>query len=100
MSHAHFSGVSHVSAQLSSHGPLLIVDLPWARESTLQMPHHLVRPFVSHPILFVRMLRPEEVRRSHPLLALQRRLDGSGFKISLRLALIEPKDKGPSSVLL
>ena len=88
-----FAGVAQVFAQFSSHGPLLIVleDLHWASESTLQMIHYLVRHLVSHPILFVGTLRPEEIGPSHPLWSLQQQLDKAGLARSLALPPLSPQ---------
>jgi len=88
-----FAGVAQVFAQLSSHGPLLIVleGLHWASESTLQMLHYLVRHLVSHPILLVGTLRPEAIGRRHPLQALQQQLGHADLARPLTLPPLSPQ---------
>jgi ABC-type oligopeptide transport system substrate-binding subunit/DNA-binding SARP family transcriptional activator len=73
-------GVASFLGHLSTHQALLMVveDLHWASESTLQMLHYLVRHLAGHPILLLGTLRPEAVARQHPLRSLQRRLSREG----------------------
>ena len=56
-----FEGVTRFTADLSRHGPLLVVleDLHWASESTLQMLHYLARHLAAHSVLIVGTFRPE-----------------------------------------
>ncbi len=83
-----FEGVGHFLAELSSHGALLIVleDLHWASESTLQLVHYLTRHLTGHQILMVGTFRPEAIGLEHPLLGLRRRLTKEGLAQSLRLS--------------
>jgi ABC-type oligopeptide transport system substrate-binding subunit len=83
-----FEGVARFLAEMSSPGTLLIVleDLHWASESTLQLLHYLARHLASHPILLVGTLRPEAVGQRHPLQALQQQLNREGLCQPLRLS--------------
>jgi len=111
-----FDGVDRFLAELSSRGALLIVleDLHWASESTLQLVHYLARhrsaePFgrvyaersrgaqdrltaslSDYPVLMVGTFRPEEIGQEHPLLALQRELKREGLCQPLRLPRLSP----------
>ncbi len=89
-----FDGVAHFLGQLSSHGALLIVleDLHWASESTLQLLHYLARHLADHQILIAGTFRPEAVGLQHPLLALRRRLIREGLAKPLRLSCLSPAD--------
>ncbi|NIN69145.1 MAG: AAA family ATPase, partial [Anaerolineae bacterium] len=83
-----FEGVGHFLAELSCHGALLMVleDLHWASESTLQLVHYLARHLTGHQILMVGTFRSEAVGMEHPLLGLGRRLTKEGLAQSLRLS--------------
>jgi ABC-type oligopeptide transport system substrate-binding subunit/DNA-binding SARP family transcriptional activator len=83
-----FEGVARFVAELSSHGPLLIVleDLHWASESTLQLLHYLARHLAGHQVLMVGTFRPEAIGLEHPLLDLRRRLTREGLAEPLRLS--------------
>jgi predicted ATPase len=68
-----FEGVTRFTADLSRHGPLLVVleDLHWASESTLQLLHYLARHLAAHSVLIVGTFRPEALTPQHPLTTLQ-----------------------------
>jgi DNA-binding SARP family transcriptional activator len=82
-----FDRVACFLGQLASHQALLMVveDLHWASESTLQMLHYLARHLASHPILLLGTLRAEAVGRRHPLRSLQRQLGREGLAQLLHL---------------
>jgi ABC-type transport system substrate-binding protein/DNA-binding SARP family transcriptional activator len=83
-----FQGVAHFLISLSTGGALVLIleDLHWATESTLQMVHYLARHLTGHPVLIVGTLRPEEVGPQHPLGSFQQQLDREGLVRELRLA--------------
>ncbi|MFQ5858356.1 MAG: AAA family ATPase, partial [Anaerolineae bacterium] len=87
-----FDGVARFLAGLSSHSALLIVleDLHWATESTLQLVHYLARHLVGHQVLLTGTLRPEAMGRRHPLRMLQQQLSREELAKSLRLARLSP----------
>lgn len=82
-----FDGATSVLAGLSSHGGLVLVleDLHWASESTLQLLHHLARHLGNNPILIVGTFRPEVTGWQHPLLTLNRQLAREGLSRHLGL---------------
>jgi oligopeptide transport system substrate-binding protein len=89
-----FDGLARFLAELSSSRPLLLVleDLHWAGESTLQLLHYLARHLVAHhPVLIVGTFRPEALGLQHPLLTLRRRLAREGLARPLRLARLSPE---------
>ncbi|HSN76983.1 MAG TPA: BTAD domain-containing putative transcriptional regulator [Anaerolineae bacterium] len=55
-----FEAVSHFLAQLADQQPLLLIleDLHWASDSTLQLLHYLARHLVGQPLLLVGTVRP------------------------------------------
>lgn len=63
-----FEAVACFTQEIARPNGLLIVveDLHWAAESTLELLHYLVRRLRAQPILLVCTLRPEELGRSHP----------------------------------
>jgi tetratricopeptide (TPR) repeat protein len=83
-----FEAVARFLVALSAPGPLLIVleDLHWATESTLQLLHYLTRHLADRPVLLVGTFRSEMVRPAHPLLALQHQLTQAGLAHTLHLA--------------
>jgi ABC-type oligopeptide transport system substrate-binding subunit/DNA-binding SARP family transcriptional activator len=89
-----FDGVARFLAELSSRGVLLVVleDLHWASESTLQLAHYLARHLAGHPVLMVGTFRPEAVGQEHPLQALQQQLSREGLCQSLCLSRLSPAD--------
>jgi predicted ATPase len=82
-----FEGIDRFLAELSAHGALLVVleDLHWASESTLQLVHYLARHLTDRPVLMVGTSRPEEIEQEHPLLALQQQLKREGLCQPLHL---------------
>ena len=50
-----FNGITRFFAALAARNPLLLIveDLHWASESTLELLHHLVRRLAGQPVLFV-----------------------------------------------
>ena len=89
-----FDGVAHFLAKLSGHGVLLIVleDLHWATESTLQLVHYLTRHLADHPILMLGTLRSEVVGQWRPLEVLQQQLKQEGLAKPLHLSRLSPAD--------
>ncbi|RMF34265.1 MAG: hypothetical protein D6759_06080, partial [Chloroflexi bacterium] len=88
-----FDGVARFLATLSSRGACLIVleDLHWASESTLQLLHYLVRRLSRHPVLLVGTLRPEAMHRQHPLWNLQQPLVRAGLARTCPLKPLSPE---------
>ena len=82
-----FEAVSRFLAQLADQAPLLLVleDLHWATDSTLQLLHYLARAIVAQPVLIVGTLRPEAIPAAHPLATLGRRLERDGLARRLGL---------------
>ena len=82
-----FEAVSRFLAQLADQAPLLLVleDLHWATDSTLQLLHYLARAVVAQPVLIVGTLRPEAIPPAHPLATLGRRLERDGLARRLGL---------------
>jgi ABC-type oligopeptide transport system substrate-binding subunit len=70
---------------------MVVEDLHWASESTLQMLHYLARHLDGHRILLLGTLRAEAVGRRHPLRALQRQLSREGLAQLLRLPRLSPE---------
>ena len=83
-----FEGVTRFTADLARHGALLVVleDLHWASESTLQMLHYLCRQMTAHSVLIVGTFRPGTLTSQHPLTTLQHELlrDGVVTPLSLK----------------
>ncbi|NIN69471.1 MAG: AAA family ATPase, partial [Anaerolineae bacterium] len=88
-----FDAMSRFLAELSSNAPLLVVmeDLQWASESTLQLVHYLARHLAGHQILMVGTFRPEAIGLQDPLMGLRRRLTQEGVADSLRLSRLSPE---------
>jgi ABC-type oligopeptide transport system substrate-binding subunit/DNA-binding SARP family transcriptional activator len=82
-----FEGLVRFLAYLATQGPLLLVleDLHWATESTLQLIHYLARHLAAHPVLIVGTLRPEAVGRRHPLETLRQEFGREGLILPLSL---------------
>jgi predicted ATPase len=87
-----FSGLTYFLAKLSVQGALLIVleDLHWASESTLQLLHHLVRNLSGCPVLIVGTFRSDVVGPRHPLRTLIRQLVQEGLAKQLELSCLSP----------
>ncbi|MFN2231988.1 MAG: ABC transporter substrate-binding protein [Anaerolineae bacterium] len=83
-----YEAVARFLAELSTGSGLLLVldDLHWATESTLQMVHYLVRHLSEQQVLIVGTLRPEALGPGHALDAFQRELAREGLTRSLDLA--------------
>jgi DNA-binding SARP family transcriptional activator/tetratricopeptide (TPR) repeat protein len=83
-----FEAVSRFLAQLADQAPLLLVleDLHWATDSTLQLLHYLARSIIAQPLLIVGTLRTEAVPPAHPLATLGRRLERDGLARRLSLS--------------
>ncbi|MBM4460682.1 MAG: hypothetical protein FJ011_23470, partial [Chloroflexi bacterium] len=83
-----FEAVSRFLAALADQTPLLLIleDLHWAADSTLQLLHYLARAVVEHPLLIVGTLRPEAIPPAHPLATLGRRLERDGLARRLQLS--------------
>ncbi|MGC9333142.1 MAG: ABC transporter substrate-binding protein, partial [Anaerolineae bacterium] len=79
---------------LSCTAPLLLVleDLQWASESTLQMLHYLAHHLTGQSLLMVGTFRPEGLAASHPVLDLRRQLMREQVAKSLRLRRISAAD--------
>lgn len=82
-----FEAAARLLEETSNAAPFVIIleDLHWAAESTLQLLHYLVRNLYDHPILFIGTLRPEALQRKSPFqsVAHQLRLDGLASSIIL-----------------
>ncbi len=89
-----FDGLFRFFRGLSSQWPLLVIldDLHWATESTLQLVHYLTRLLAGHPVLLVGTFRPEAIGRQHPLQVLQQQLGRGGLVTKLHLARLTPTD--------
>jgi oligopeptide transport system substrate-binding protein len=83
-----FDSIAHLLAKLSSDEAILVVleDLHWASESTLQLIHYLARHLADRPVLIVGIFRLEEIGPQHPLPVLQTRLCQEGLAESLCLS--------------
>jgi ABC-type oligopeptide transport system substrate-binding subunit/DNA-binding SARP family transcriptional activator len=88
-----FQAVARFLASLSTGGPLALIldDLHWATESTLQMVHYLARHLDDHQVLMVGTLRPEAVGPRSALDSLQRQLGREGLAHSLHLSGLSPQ---------
>ena len=71
-----FEGITRLLATLASQRVRLVVleDLHWANESSLQLIYHLARRLSIYPVLFVGTFRPEDIGVGHPLPELHRQL--------------------------
>jgi ABC-type transport system substrate-binding protein/DNA-binding SARP family transcriptional activator len=88
-----FEGVARFLADLSSDSALVLIvdDLHWATESTLQMIHYLARRLADQPVLIVGTLRPEAVEGQSALVSFQRQLGREGLVRSGNLAGLSPQ---------
>ena len=66
-----FEAITRFLAALSENWPVLLVleDLHWASESTLQLLHYLTRRLKEAHLLIVGTYRPEEIGRKHPFVS-------------------------------
>jgi oligopeptide transport system substrate-binding protein len=83
-----FEALARFLTGISAHTPLLIVleDLHWATESTLQLIHYLTRHLVASPALIVGTYRLEALDRRHPLETLRQELARAGLAAPLSLS--------------
>jgi oligopeptide transport system substrate-binding protein len=82
-----FEGVAHFLSNLATDALVLILDdLHWATESTLQMVYYLTRHLAEQQVLIVGTLRPEAVGPSSTFHSFQRRLGREGLVQSWNLA--------------
>ena len=83
-----FSGVTQFLSGLSKNGALLVVleDLHWGSESTLQLLHYLTSHLVNAPVLVIGTYRSEAIDQQAPLSKLREQLhqDGSAYTINLQ----------------
>ncbi|HUW12110.1 MAG TPA: AAA family ATPase, partial [Anaerolineae bacterium] len=88
-----FEGVARFLASVSTESVLLLVldDLHWATDSTLQMVHHMARNLAQRRVLIICTLRPEEIGGDHPLDALQQQLVREGLVRLLNLGGLSAK---------
>ncbi len=89
----HFDGVVRFLAELAAHAPLLLVleDVHWATEPTLEMVHYLARSLATRPVLILLTLRPEALEPQHPLIAIRRRLGRDGLLDTIVLPPLAPE---------
>ena len=89
-----FEATARVFWELSSRAPILVIleDLQWASESTLQLVHYLVRHLSGHQALMVGTFRPEAVVEGHPLRILRQQLGQEGLYQTLRLSPLSSGD--------
>jgi ABC-type oligopeptide transport system substrate-binding subunit/DNA-binding SARP family transcriptional activator/tetratricopeptide (TPR) repeat protein len=82
-----FEAVARFLIALTPEAGLLLIldDLHWATESTLQLVHYLVRRLVGQRLLIVGTLRPEALTPQHPHAAFEQELRHDGFATSLDL---------------
>jgi ABC-type oligopeptide transport system substrate-binding subunit len=88
-----FEGVVRFLASLSVEGVLVLIldDLHWANESTLQMVHYLARHLADHQVLIVGTLRPEAVGPQSALGSFQQQLSRERLVRSLNLMALSPQ---------
>jgi ABC-type oligopeptide transport system substrate-binding subunit/DNA-binding SARP family transcriptional activator len=88
-----FEGVARFMANLSTEGPLVLIleDLHWATESTLQMVHYLARHLTNHQVLIIGDLRPEAVGPQSAFGSFQRQLGREELVRSLNLSGLSPQ---------
>jgi ABC-type oligopeptide transport system substrate-binding subunit/DNA-binding SARP family transcriptional activator len=82
-----FAGVAKFLNTLSASSPLLLVleDLNWATDSTLELVHYLARHLTTSPILLVGSFRPDITGEKHPQEAFQQLLNNEGLSQTLLL---------------
>ncbi len=87
-----FGATARFLAELSTSWPLLLIleDLQWAGESTLQLLHYLAHHLTSHRVLMIGTFRLEEMELHHLVLDLQRRLTRERLAESLQLSRLPP----------
>jgi predicted ATPase len=70
---------------------VVLEDLHWASESTLQLLHYSTRHVAHHSVLILGTFRPEAIGLRHPLRALRRQLTRDGLAQPLRLSRLSPE---------
>ncbi|MFZ0545576.1 MAG: tetratricopeptide repeat protein [Candidatus Promineifilaceae bacterium] len=82
-----FNAVSRLLALLSEYRPLLLIleDLHWATESTLQLLHYLVHQAIPS-LLVIGTFRREIVGPDHPLVDVERQLGREKLSVTLALS--------------
>jgi DNA-binding SARP family transcriptional activator/predicted ATPase len=91
-----FAGMTRLLAELCARRGCLLVleDLHWASESTLQLLHYLACHLADQPAMIVGTFRPEALGLQHPLRALRRRLAREGLARPLRLSRLSREAVG------
>ena len=89
-----FRGVAGFLGKLLAEGPLVVIldDLHWATESTLQMIHFVVRNLADRDVLIVGTVRSESEWAESLLGAFQQQLGREGLVRSLDLAALTLED--------
>jgi len=89
-----FQAVLHLLAKLAADDALVLIldDLHWATESTLQMVHYLARHLGNQKVLILAALRPEAAGPQQELGALEQQLSREGLACTLHLARLSPQD--------
>ena len=89
-----FDGVGSFLSDLAGHSPILIVleDLHWATEPTLELMHYLAHQLAGRPALLLLTYRPDGLTPDHPLSAMSRRLSREGFAEILTLLPLAQAD--------
>jgi ABC-type transport system substrate-binding protein/DNA-binding SARP family transcriptional activator len=82
-----FEDVLKFLLALSRRGPLLIVleDLHWAAESTLELLHYLVRHLMKYPVLWIGTYRAEDLTRQDSLQNLKQVLQKEQAAVTVNL---------------
>jgi ABC-type oligopeptide transport system substrate-binding subunit/tetratricopeptide (TPR) repeat protein len=82
-----YAAVAHFLTALAPEAGLVLIldDLHWATESTLQLVHYLARHLATERLLIAATLRPEALTRHHPHAAFEQELRREGLVISLEL---------------
>ena len=88
-----FEAVTRFVGHLSAGGALALIldDLHWATESTLQMLHYLVRHLAKHPVLVMGTVRYEALKPQSSLSSFEQQLDREGLLCPLNLAGLSPQ---------
>ena len=86
-----FEATFHLLHAIAQQRPLLLIleDVHWSTEGTLDLIHYLDGRIADTRILIVASYRDEEVARAHPLRRLRRKLDRAGHAVRLMLAPID-----------
>jgi len=89
-----FDAVSTFLSRLAADRPLLLVldDLQWADEATLELLHYVARNTRGDPVLIGGAYRAEEVDERHPLTRLWQQMRREGLMEEVRLVALSPDD--------